>query len=136
MRPAPSPLAYSKQTLLCTYLSAVLLVGLVLNATLGWSWADPIAALVIAAIAVKEDRDAWLGKGCCAPSSRTRPGSRRGPRGRGGCGCLQTGLPLLLVNISLPTHGSAAWPVDTGRAIEERGHRWSGRSGPGSRPAC
>lgn len=57
-----------QQTLLRTYLSAVLLVGLVLNATLGWSWADPIAALAIAAIAVKEgrDRDAWQGKGCCA----------------------------------------------------------------------
>lgn len=41
-------------------------MGLVLNATLGWSWADPIAALVIAAIAVKEGRDAWQGKGCCA----------------------------------------------------------------------
>ncbi|WP_327688882.1 cation transporter [Streptomyces tubercidicus] len=62
-----SAVADSKQTLLCTYLSAVLLVGLVLNATLGWSWADPIAALVIAAIAVKEGRDAWQGKGCCAP---------------------------------------------------------------------
>ncbi|MEU1570055.1 cation transporter [Streptomyces collinus] len=61
--------ADSKQTLLCTYLSAVLLVGLVLNATLGWSWADPIAALVIAAIALKEGRDAWQGKGCCAPSA-------------------------------------------------------------------
>ncbi|MGW8356885.1 cation transporter [Streptomyces wedmorensis] len=56
-----SAVADSKQTLLCTYLSAVLLVGLVLNATLGWSWADPIAA-----IAVKEGRDAWQGKGCCA----------------------------------------------------------------------
>ncbi|MFF3689715.1 cation transporter [Streptomyces sp. NPDC002187] len=64
-----SAVADSKQTLLCTYLSAVLLVGLVLNATLGWSWADPIAALVIAAIAVKEGRDAWQGKGCCAPST-------------------------------------------------------------------
>ncbi|MFF8263711.1 cation transporter [Streptomyces virginiae] len=64
-----SAVADSKQTLLCTYLSAVLLVGLVLNATLGWSWADPIAALVIAAVAVKEGRDAWQGKGCgCAPS--------------------------------------------------------------------
>ncbi|MER6393695.1 cation transporter [Streptomyces sp. NPDC001523] len=63
-----SAVADSKQTLLCTYLSAVLLVGLILNATLGWSWADPIAALVIAAIAVKEGRDAWQGKGCCAPS--------------------------------------------------------------------
>ncbi|MFB0630169.1 cation transporter [Streptomyces sp. AB3(2024)] len=63
-----SAVADSKQTLLCTYLSAVLLVGLLLNATLGWSWADPIAALVIAAVAVKEGRDAWQGKGCgCAP---------------------------------------------------------------------
>ncbi|GHE60140.1 cation transporter [Streptomyces capitiformicae] len=68
-----SAVADSKQTLLCTYLSAVLLVGLVLNATLGWSWADPIAALVIAAVAVKEGRDAWQGKGCCAPSVATVP---------------------------------------------------------------
>jgi divalent metal cation (Fe/Co/Zn/Cd) transporter len=57
--------ADSTQTLLCTYLSAVLLVGLVLNATLGWSWADPIAGLVIAAIAVKEGREAWRGEHCC-----------------------------------------------------------------------
>jgi divalent metal cation (Fe/Co/Zn/Cd) transporter len=61
--------ADSTQTLLCTYLSAVLLVGLVLNATLGWSWADPIAGLVIAAVAVKEGREAWRGEGCCAPTS-------------------------------------------------------------------
>ncbi|MFE5947091.1 cation transporter [Streptomyces sp. NPDC056480] len=66
-----SAVADSKQTLLCTYLSAVLLLGLILNATLGWSWADPIAALVIAAIAVKEGRDAWQGKGCCAPTAHT-----------------------------------------------------------------
>ncbi|MEU9237327.1 cation transporter [Streptomyces subrutilus] len=65
-----SAVADSKQTLLCTYLSAVLLVGLVLNATLGWSWADPIAALTIAAIAVKEGRNAWQGKGCCAPAGQ------------------------------------------------------------------
>ncbi|MFF9902871.1 cation transporter [Streptomyces olivaceus] len=64
-----SAVADSKQTLLCTYLSAVVLLGLVLNATLGWSWADPIAALVIAAVAVKEGRDAWQGGGCCAPTS-------------------------------------------------------------------
>lgn len=64
-----SAVADSKQTLLCTYLSAVLLIGLLLNATLGWSWADPIAALVIAAVAIKEGRDAWQGKGCCAPSA-------------------------------------------------------------------
>ncbi|MCX4965821.1 cation transporter [Streptomyces sp. NBC_00654] len=65
-----SAVADSKQTLLCTYLSAVLLVGLVLNATPGWSWADPVAALVIAVVAVKEGRDAWRGKGCCAPPAR------------------------------------------------------------------
>ncbi|MFE7958743.1 cation transporter [Streptomyces sp. NPDC057413] len=64
-----SAVADSKQTLLCTYLSAVLLLGLLLNAILGWSWADPIAALVIAAIAIKEGRDAWQGKGCCAPTT-------------------------------------------------------------------
>jgi len=63
--------ADSTQTLLCTYLSAVLLVGLVLNATLGWSWADPIAGLVIAAVAVKEGREAWRGEGCCAPTAAT-----------------------------------------------------------------
>lgn len=59
--------ADSRQTLLCTYLSAVLLVGLGLNSVFGWSWADPIAALVIAAVAAKEGRDAWRGDTCCAP---------------------------------------------------------------------
>jgi divalent metal cation (Fe/Co/Zn/Cd) transporter len=57
------------QTLLCTYMSAVLLGGLVLNATLGWAWADPVAGLVIAAIALKEGLEAWRGEGCCAPSA-------------------------------------------------------------------
>ena len=80
-----SAVADSKQTLLCTYLSAVLLVGLVLNATLGWSWADPIAALVIAAIAIKEGRDAWQGKGCCAPV--TTPASTPPHDGADACGC-------------------------------------------------
>jgi divalent metal cation (Fe/Co/Zn/Cd) transporter len=60
-----SAVADSKQTLLCTYLSGILLVGLLLNATLGWSWADPIVALVIAAVAVKEGREAWRGHHCC-----------------------------------------------------------------------
>jgi divalent metal cation (Fe/Co/Zn/Cd) transporter len=63
-----SVVADSKQTLLCTYLSAVLLVGLVLNATLGWSWADPLAGLVIAAVAFKEGFEAWRGDACCAPT--------------------------------------------------------------------
>jgi divalent metal cation (Fe/Co/Zn/Cd) transporter len=62
-----SVVADSKQTLLCTYLSAVLLVGLVLNASLGWSWADPLAGLVIAAVALKEGVEAWRGDYCCAP---------------------------------------------------------------------
>ncbi len=61
-----SAVADSKQTLLCTYLSAVLLAGLVLNSAFGWSWADSVAALVIAAIAVKEGREAWRGEACCA----------------------------------------------------------------------
>jgi divalent metal cation (Fe/Co/Zn/Cd) transporter len=62
-----SAVADSKQTLLCTYLSAVLLAGLVVNSLFGWWWADPAAALVIAAVAVKEGRDAWRGIACCPP---------------------------------------------------------------------
>jgi divalent metal cation (Fe/Co/Zn/Cd) transporter len=58
--------ADSKQTLLCTYLSAVLLAGLVLNSLWGWSWADPVAALAIAAIAVREGVKAWRGDPCCS----------------------------------------------------------------------
>ncbi|WP_410870196.1 cation transporter [Nocardia sp. A7] len=61
-----SAVADSKQTLLCTYLSAVLLVGLLLNSLFGWSWADPLAALVIAVIAVREGLNAWRGETCCA----------------------------------------------------------------------
>ncbi|MFI5913274.1 cation transporter [Dactylosporangium sp. NPDC051541] len=61
-----SAVADSKQTLLCTYLSAVLLAGLAVNSLLGWWWADPIAALAIAAVAVREGRDAWRGDTCCA----------------------------------------------------------------------
>ncbi|XTZ15324.1 cation transporter [Micromonospora echinospora] len=64
-----SAVADSRQTLLCTYLSAVLLVGLGLNSLFGWSWADPVAALVIAAVAVKEGREAWRGDTCCAPTT-------------------------------------------------------------------
>ncbi|GCD44249.1 cation transporter [Streptomyces paromomycinus] len=91
-----SAVADSKQTLLCTYLSAVLLVGLILNATLGWAWADPVAALVIAAVAVKEGRDAWRGEGCCATPAGTAAGpADAGPAGaqadacdcRPGCDC-------------------------------------------------
>ena len=65
--------ADSKQTLLCTYLSAVLLVGLVLNSTLGWWWADASAALVIAVIAVREGVNAWSGDVCCAVAHSAAP---------------------------------------------------------------
>ena len=60
-----SAVADAKQTLLCTYLSAVLLGGLVLNSLFGWSWADPIAALGIAALAAREGVNAWRGDPCC-----------------------------------------------------------------------
>ena len=60
-----SAVADSKQTLLCTYLSAILLAGLVMNSLWGWSWADSIAALGIAAIAVREGIGAWRGDPCC-----------------------------------------------------------------------
>lgn len=77
-----SAVADSKQTLLCTYLSAVLLVGLALNATLGWAWADPIAGLVIAGIAVREGINAWRGDACCpAPISAESAAAEQD------CGC-------------------------------------------------
>ena len=66
-----SAVADSKQTLLCTYLSAVLLIGLALNSLFGWGWADPIAGLVIAGIAVREGVNAWRGDACCATSAGT-----------------------------------------------------------------
>ncbi|WP_238847556.1 cation diffusion facilitator family transporter [Nocardia arthritidis] len=73
-----SAVADSKQTLLCTYLSAVLLAGLALNSLFGWTWADPVAALVIAGLAVKSGRDAWRGDTCCpAPVSAERIGHNR-----------------------------------------------------------
>ncbi|MFJ4658882.1 cation transporter [Nocardia sp. NPDC088792] len=64
---SPTAVADSKQTLLCTYLSAVLLLGLLLNTLLGWSWADPLAALAIAVIAAKEGINARRGDICCPP---------------------------------------------------------------------
>jgi divalent metal cation (Fe/Co/Zn/Cd) transporter len=55
----------ASQTQLCAYLSVALLVGLLANALAGWWWADPLAALVIAAAAVSEGRSSWRGEGCC-----------------------------------------------------------------------
>ncbi len=58
-------MADSKQTELCTYLSAILLGGLLLNALLGWWWADPVAALVMVPIIAKEGVEALRGETCC-----------------------------------------------------------------------
>jgi divalent metal cation (Fe/Co/Zn/Cd) transporter len=55
-----------RQNMLCAYLSAALLAGLLANALLGAWWADPLTALVIAAVAAREGRDAWRGDACCA----------------------------------------------------------------------
>lgn len=73
--------ADSTQTLLCTYLSAVLLAGLVLNATVGWAWADPVAGLVIAGVAAREGVEAWRGEpdGCCSPVVPEVSASTAGP---------------------------------------------------------
>jgi len=60
--------ADATQTQLCTYLSVVLLAGLLLNATLGWTWSDPLVALVIAVVAIREGLQAWRGDACCAPT--------------------------------------------------------------------
>ena len=54
------------QNLLCAYLAGAVLLGLLGNAFFGWWWLDPIAALVIAAVAIKEGRGSWRGEGCCA----------------------------------------------------------------------
>lgn len=58
--------ADAKQTDFCVYLSAILLVGLLLNAAVGWWWADPVAALIMAPIIGKEGIDGVRAKACCA----------------------------------------------------------------------
>jgi divalent metal cation (Fe/Co/Zn/Cd) transporter len=58
-------MADSKQTELCTYLSAILLAGLLLNALFGWWWADPVAALVMVPLILKEGIEAVRGETCC-----------------------------------------------------------------------
>lgn len=94
-----SAVADSRQTLLCTYLSGVLLLGLVLNSTLGWSWADPVAALVIAGLALKEGLDAWKGESCCTPAPpaiEPLPGTRSGKEGPALPPAPSNGSPLIL----------------------------------------
>ncbi|GAA3779567.1 cation transporter [Micromonospora maritima] len=106
-----SAVADSKQTLLCTYLSVVLLVGLAVNGLFGWSWADPVAALVIAVVAVREGRAAWRGETCCAV-----------PHTPAGCACC-------------PADGSRP-AVDEDRAgpVLAGGAEVRGAAPPGARP--
>ena len=70
-----------RQNLLCAYLSVGLLVGLGANALFGWWWADPAAALLIAAVAAREGREAWSGEACCADPACAE--ARLGARCRG-----------------------------------------------------
>lgn len=58
---SPTLRADAKETFLCAWLSAALLAGLALNAAFGWWWADPVAALAIAGLAVNEGIEAWRG---------------------------------------------------------------------------
>ena len=62
-----SAVADSKQTLICSYLSAAVLAGLLLNSLLGWAWADSAAALVIAVFAIREGIEAFRGDVCTVP---------------------------------------------------------------------
>jgi divalent metal cation (Fe/Co/Zn/Cd) transporter len=57
-----------RQNMLCAYLAAALLVGLLGNALVGAWWLDPAVGLLIAAVAVKEGAEAWRGEGCCVSS--------------------------------------------------------------------
>ncbi len=68
--------ADSKQTLICTYLSAAVLIGVLLNSLLGWAWADSVAALIIAVFAVREGVEAWRGDACCAVPAAVLTGER------------------------------------------------------------
>lgn len=91
-----SAVADSKQTLLCTYLSAVLLVGLGANSLFGWAWVDPLAALVIAAVAAREGWQTWRGDTCCAPVTvapavESAAGPPVGPAADSAGGCRQDG---------------------------------------------
>ena len=97
--------ADSTQTLLCTYMSAVLLVGLALNATLGWAWADPVAGLVIAAVAAKEGRAAFRGEGCCGPVGTPHGPCHSGLDTAAGCNCSHGGCAD---GCGIPTAGSDA----------------------------
>jgi divalent metal cation (Fe/Co/Zn/Cd) transporter len=63
---SPATHGEGAQNLLCAYLAGAVFLGLAGNALFGWWWLDPVAALLVAGIAVKEGRETWRGEGCCA----------------------------------------------------------------------
>jgi divalent metal cation (Fe/Co/Zn/Cd) transporter len=77
-----SAIADSKQTLICSYLSAAVLLGLLANSLFGWWWADALAGLVVVVFAVREGLEAWRGDACKQPVS-----ALTGERERVGCDC-------------------------------------------------
>jgi len=76
---SPAGASESRQTMLCAYLSAALLAGLGLNALLGWWWADPVTALLLAGVAGREARAAWRGDACCTAMPAPQLGSSAVP---------------------------------------------------------
>ncbi|MBJ7597947.1 MAG: hypothetical protein JF922_07650, partial [Candidatus Dormibacteraeota bacterium] len=73
------------QNLLCAYLAGAVLVGLLGNSLWGWWWLDPVAGLLVAAVAIREGREAWRGESCCAT-----PGLGDGRVCECGPGCTDT----------------------------------------------
>jgi divalent metal cation (Fe/Co/Zn/Cd) transporter len=61
---SPATAGEGTQNILCAYLSAAILIGLAANALLGWWWADPLVALLVAAVAVRAGLRTWRGQGC------------------------------------------------------------------------
>jgi divalent metal cation (Fe/Co/Zn/Cd) transporter len=102
-----SAVADSKQTLLCTYLSAVLLIGLGLNSLFGWTWADPIAGLVIAGVAIREGIQAWYGDTCCTRTAVLHHGNQA--EDDPGCGPDRADACCTPAPTGAPTDGWVRW---------------------------
>jgi hypothetical protein len=80
------------QNMLCAYLAGAVLVGLVGNSLWGWWWLDPVVGLLVAAVAIREGREAWRGENCCAvPGGLVEVGSRCGPGCTDACCASQQG---------------------------------------------
>jgi divalent metal cation (Fe/Co/Zn/Cd) transporter len=78
-----------RQNMLCAYLSVALLLGLGANALFGLWWADPVTALVIAGVAIKEGRESWHGDSCCTADAELRAASSAAACTDPHCSCCQ-----------------------------------------------